>query len=85
MFLGSLFVCFIPLLIAIIIYCINREERQKDSYVLLDANQRYNIEILKIFISHQKSLGMNLGSIKEELVSRGWDAELIELAAERIQ
>jgi len=79
-FISSIFIYIIPLLFAIISYCINKEEKEKENYAFLDANQKYNLNILKDFIAHQKDKGLDPKVVKQELSSHGWDADLVELA-----
>ena len=80
LFTGSIFTLAIPLIFAIIAYFMNREEKEKEIKIVLNATEEYNLNILIMFITAKKSQGLSPEAIKAELLYHNWDIALIELA-----
>jgi hypothetical protein len=80
LFYSSLFTLAIPLIFALIAYLVNREEKEKAIETVLSQSQRYNLEILSVYISEKKRQGVNPVDLRNELIANGWDRHLIELA-----
>jgi len=80
LFTGSIFTLAIPLIFAIIAYFMNREEKEKEIKISLNAVEEYNLNILITFMTAKKSQGLSPEAIKEELLYHNWDITLIELA-----
>ncbi|MCK9594302.1 MAG: CPBP family intramembrane metalloprotease [Candidatus Omnitrophica bacterium] len=84
LFWGSLTLMLIPLGFAVIAYLLNRPEKAQEIRLALNANQRYNLTVLAVFISRKKEQGMELRQIEAELVGHGWDPGLVEIAMSQI-
>jgi len=84
LFIGSVGVLFIPLGFAGIAYFLNREKQEKQSYLILDKIQEYNLQILITFIATKKNQGVSSNVIKEELIRYNWDHTLVNLAIEKV-
>jgi len=82
--LGSVFIMIIPLIFAAICYCLNRQEKEKELEVSLSRSQKYNLAILVAFLSEKKISGVPSDTVKQELISYGWDQVLIELAIKKV-
>jgi len=80
LFWGSLILMLIPLGFAVITYLVNRPEEAREIKLALNANQRYNLTVLAVFIKGKKEQGMNSCQIEDELVGHGWDPALVEIA-----
>lgn len=84
LFLSSLFIMIIPLILAIVCFCLNREEKEKKLEATLSVDQKYNLGILLVFVSEKKKSGTPANIIRQELVSYGWDQILVELAVKKV-
>lgn len=84
LFYASLFVFLIPLILALVAYFINREEREKPIKTILDKIQRYNLGVLKIFVSERKIKGFSEAAIQKELIAHNWDIDLVEIAIREV-
>ena len=84
LFSGALLVLFLPILIAIIIWFLNKEEKEKEIKFLLTPTEKYNLNILINFISTKKLSGLSAEKIKEELISYNWDSLLVDLAIKEV-
>lgn len=84
LFLGSFAILIIPFVFAVIVYFMNREEKEKEIKMLLDSTQKYNLDILITFIALKKSQGYSAKTIKEELLRHNWDIVLIDLAIREV-
>ncbi|MBM3248412.1 MAG: CPBP family intramembrane metalloprotease [Candidatus Omnitrophica bacterium] len=82
--LGSVFIMTIPLIFAAICYSLNRKEKEKELEVSLSRSQKYNLAILVAFLSEKKISGIPSDTVKQELISYGWDQVLIELAIKKV-
>lgn len=82
--LSSVFIMIIPLILALICFCLNREEKEKTLEVSLSKSQKYNLEILIAFLSEKKRDGLPSDIVKQELIINGWDQVLIELAIKQV-
>jgi len=80
LFLSSVGVLCIPLAFAAIAYFLNKEEKERETEILLDKTQKYNLQILVTFISAKSSQGHSADMIRKELVQYGWDYSLVDLA-----
>ncbi len=74
----------IPLGFAIIAYFVNKTEEEKPVQIVLDAVQKYNLQILITFVSVKKSQGYTVDMIKRELIRYHWDHSLVNLAIEEV-
>ncbi len=84
MFFSSLAVLLFPLAFAAIAYFVNKEDKEKEIKIMLDANQKYNLGILVVFVSTQKNKGFDSETIKRELIKHNWDIDLVDLAIEEV-
>ncbi|MFH1414250.1 MAG: CPBP family intramembrane glutamic endopeptidase [Candidatus Omnitrophota bacterium] len=84
LFGGSIFVFLIPLILALVAYFLNQEEREKPIKNILDNIQRYNLGVLKTFVSERKSKGLGEAAIKKELLAHNWDIDLVEIAIHEV-
>ncbi len=84
LFFGSLVIMTLPLAWAVMAYWKNKEEKERQVKLLLDATQRYNLDMLIMFVSSKKSQGQSVQAIKEELILHHWDGSLVELAIEEV-
>jgi membrane protease YdiL (CAAX protease family) len=84
LFASSLAILAIPLGFAIIAYYTNRDEKEREIKIMLNAAEEYNLNILINFISQKKSQGITAKTIKEELVSHNWDVTLVDLAISEV-
>jgi len=50
----------------------------------LNADQKYNLEILIAYIADRKKDRISKEALQEELVSHGWDQTLVELAIKNV-
>jgi hypothetical protein len=80
LFYSSVGLLGLPLALAGVAYCLNRTQQEKTVQNILDKTQKYNLEVLTVFVSAKKSQGHRKDSIREELLSNNWDHVLIELA-----
>jgi hypothetical protein len=85
LFFSSLFILAIPLIVALMAFFLNRPCREVKPEVLLDANQRYNLEILAAFIAEKLRQGEKSEDVCRDLITHGWDEILVGLAAERVR
>ena len=84
LFYSSIFILVVPLFFALIAYLINRKEVEKNIDLILNTDQKYNIEILKTFIIERKKQNITKDNLKKELLSHDWDKTLVNLALENI-
>ena len=84
LFFSSLSIMLLPLLIALVAFLLNRSRQEKKPELLLNKNQKYNIEVLLSFISAGKDKGKNAVEVSEELIAHGWDRVLVDIAIKRI-
>jgi hypothetical protein len=70
----------IPLIFAVIAYCLNRGEKEREIKNILDKIQEYNLNILITFITLKKSQGVSPDAIKRELTQHNWDPSLVDFA-----
>lgn len=84
LFYGSVFMLALPLIFALIIYFINKEDKEEPIKILLDNNQKYNLEILVNFIILKKSQGSDPRELEKELVRHNWDPDLVKLSMEKV-
>jgi membrane protease YdiL (CAAX protease family) len=84
LFAGSMGILVMPLVFAAAAYFINKEEKEREIETMLDAHQRYNLDILIAFVSLKKSQGTSVQTIKEELILHEWDTSLIDLAIKEV-
>ncbi|MFH1354696.1 MAG: CPBP family intramembrane glutamic endopeptidase [Candidatus Omnitrophota bacterium] len=84
LFGGSIFVFLIPLILDLVAYFLNRKEREKPIKNILDNIQRYNLGVLKTFVSEKKSKGLGEAAIKKELIAHNWDIDLVEIAIHEV-
>jgi membrane protease YdiL (CAAX protease family) len=80
LFTSSVFVLTLPLVWAGIAFLMNRKEEEKEIKIALSETQKYNLEMLKVFILSQKSKGVSASDIAKELIAHNWDSILVELA-----
>jgi len=73
----------LPLLLAAIAYFLNKAEKEKQIYDVLDKIQEYNLGVLIVFVSAKRSQGYSADRIKEELMRHNWDHLLVDLAIAR--
>ena len=84
LFFGSLLTMALPLAWAVMAYFRNKEEHERQVEFLLDIHQRYNLDILIVFVSSRKSQGFSAQAITEELILHRWDRYLVELAVREV-
>lgn len=80
LFVTSLLVLAVPLAFAVIAYCTNKEDKEREIEIMLNATEKYNLNILINFVSSVKSQGQDAASIKKELLLHNWDITLVDLA-----
>jgi hypothetical protein len=80
LYFGSIGMLCIPFIVAILAYCLNKQEKERDPKTLLNKIQEYNLKILIAFISAQKSQGTPPQRVKEELLKYNWDHALVVMA-----
>ncbi|MFH1640779.1 MAG: type II CAAX endopeptidase family protein [Candidatus Omnitrophota bacterium] len=80
LFISSLSVLALPIAFAAIAYYANREDKEREIHVMLNATEEYNLKILISFISARKSQGIDARVIKNELLLHNWDVSLVDLA-----
>jgi len=84
LFNGSIFILALPLIFGIIAYILNRPEDERNMTWKLSKHQRYNLEILKHYITNKGLLNNksedDLSQLKEEIMSHGWDIAVVEIA-----
>jgi hypothetical protein len=80
LFFGSILTLCIPLIFAVIAYCLNRGEKEREIKNILDKIQEYNLNILITFITLKKSQGVSPDAIKRELTQHNWDPSLVDFA-----
>lgn len=83
--LSSIFILALPLIFALAAYLANKQERDISIVKVLDKDQEYNLGILINYINSKACQGFDLDIIKEELVSHGWDADLVALAIREVK
>lgn len=83
-FLSSLLVLGLPLVLAGIVFWVNKSVDVKPMRWHLNRHQRYNLEILKVFLrSHQEEFRSKTPQqIQAEMASHGWDTAVVETAME---
>jgi hypothetical protein len=74
----------IPLILAAVCYYLNRKEIERKLEICLNASQKYNLEILISYLSQKKKDKIPADTVKQELISHGWDKILVDLAVEKI-
>ncbi len=84
MFISSLAVMSLPLVIALICFFINAEDKEKDAHLLLNKIQEYNLNMLINFIRSKKEGGLDSQSVRRELLEHNWDVDLVDLAIEAV-
>jgi len=84
LFISSVFIMAIPLILAAVCYYRNQREIEKKPEVCLNADQKYNLEILIAYIADRKKDRISKEALQEELVSHGWDQTLVELAIKNV-
>jgi hypothetical protein len=80
LFLSSLFILILPLVFAMIAYFINREEKEREVKIMLNATEDYNLNVLINFISAKRLQGWSVETVKKELLLHNWDITLVDLA-----
>ena len=81
---GAVAVMALPLLIGIVAYAANKEEKERDIQSGMDRIQSYNLQVLTAFVASQKAAGMNAQTVRETLLSHNWDYDLVELAVSNV-
>lgn len=83
-FYSSLFVLLIPLAWAVLAFVINKNIQEKSLRWHLNKHQKFNLEILKIFLQKNPDRFLNLSKeeLKKEIASHGWDVAVVEVALE---
>jgi hypothetical protein len=84
LFFSSVFIMAIPLILAAVCYYLNRKEIERKLEICLNASQKYNLEILISYLSQKKKDKIPADTVKQELISHGWDKILVDLAVEKI-
>ena len=83
-FYTSLGVLLLPFFLGIGAYCANRPQTERPMRWHLNKHQLYNIEILKTYFKDRTIQERDTFRLKEELVSHGWDAAVIDALIEDI-
>lgn len=83
-FYSSLAVFLLPLGLGLAAWMINKEEIVRPMRWHLNKHQLYNLEVLKNFLAAHKDTLADKPSqtIKDEIVSHGWDIAVVEVALE---
>jgi hypothetical protein len=84
LFVSSLSVLALPFAFAMISYYINREDKERETGIMLDATEKYNLRILINFVSFGKSQGQDAKAIKKELLLHNWDITLVDFAISEV-
>lgn len=84
LFFSSLAILSLPLIFAAAAFLANKEDKEKEIRVRLDKTQKYNLDILLVFVSAKRAQGVDADTIKKELITHNWDPELINLAIEEV-
>ncbi len=84
LFLSSLAILIIPLIFAAVAYFVNKEDKEKEIRIGLDKIQKYNLDVLVVFVFAQKAKGVDAETIKKALIKHNWDLDLINLAIEEV-
>ena len=74
----------LPVILAFVAYFLNHLQPDKPIREILNKTQRYNLDVLTVFVSARKSQGYQAELIKKELVDNGWDYLLVKLAVEAV-
>ena len=74
----------LPFAFAVIAYVANKPDEEKKIKLLLDADQRYNLEVLIVYLRQKKSRGAPRDILKKELINHNWREELVDLAIEEV-
>jgi hypothetical protein len=89
LFTSSIFILSLPLIFGIIAYILNKPEDERDMTWKLTRHQLYNLEILKHYITDKQILSNKsqeeLGQLKKEIMSHGWDIAVVEKVLKDIQ
>jgi membrane protease YdiL (CAAX protease family) len=83
LFISALVIMVLPLGFGIFTFFLNRPETEKEIKMVLSDFQEYNLEILRVYVSRQRSQGMDPRELKEQLIKHGWDYVLVDLAMEK--
>jgi hypothetical protein len=73
-----------PLVLAAVAYFLNIIKQEKPVRQALTSGQKFNLEVLKIFISFRKSQGCNPVLLEKILRENNWDSLLVRLAMEDV-
>lgn len=84
LFMSSLAILVLPLGFGILVFFLNRPEKEKEIKMALSGSQEYNLGILIVFVSQMKSQGLGPRELKEQLIKYGWDQVLVELAVRKV-
>ena len=87
-FYSALIMFLLPAILSIVMFIINKKVKERPLKWNLNKNQKYNIDILKVFLSEKLNSGVlsidSKNKIKAELMSHGWDAAVVEAAVDEI-
>jgi len=83
-FYSSLAILALPLLLGIAALILNKEERERAIVWRLNKHQLYNLGVLKTFLENN-STPKPSEEIRQELITHGWDAVVIEKALESVK
>jgi len=84
LYAGSIFILLIPLFWALAAFVRNRADTEKAVLPALNQIQRYNVDVLSVFISERKSKGGLPEEISAELIAHNWDIDLVKLAVAKV-
>jgi len=86
LFLGSVSLLLLPLIWAAVAYVANRQEQERPMRWRLSQHQRFNLEVLKLYLNktHMHKQKPSSQLIKE-ISSHGWDQAVVEIALEDLE
>ena len=84
---NALGVLFLPLVMAVIAFFINKKIEEKPLQWHLTKHQIFNLKILKLYLIQQWDEFKNIPreQLKEMIISHGWDVAVVDIAIESIE
>ncbi len=83
--IGTWFILLLPLFFAFLAWVLNKPDKEKRIELQLDKIQKYNIEMLKIFLNQKISQGVASDQLYKELLEHGWDHSLVDIVFEELR
>lgn len=82
--IGTWFIFLLPLIFAFLAYILNKSSKEKNLVLQLDDSQKYNNEIIRIFVQHKLAQGFSTEQLYMELLKHGWDSSLVNIVFEEL-